>query len=163
MIISAVFFALLLGAFVFLVLPRGRVWQRTASATIFVLLIALVYGGSIELLGRPKPVRLEWRDMEKAQVLGASMREDQAIYLWLQFDGAPEPKVYTLPWSMQTAQDLQNAMQEGEASGTGVEMTMSLESGLDDREPKFHAVPQPALPDKNYYSGPFASRSNGPG
>lgn len=163
MIVSAVFFALLLGAFVFLVLPRGRVWQRTASATIFVLLIALVYGGSIELLGRPKPVRLEWRDMEKAQVLGASMREGQAIYLWLQFDGAPEPKVYTLPWSMQTAQDLQDAMQESEATGTGVEMTMSLESGLDDREPKFHATPQPALPDKNYYGGPFASRLNGPG
>jgi uncharacterized SAM-binding protein YcdF (DUF218 family) len=117
MIVSAVFFALLLGAFVFLVLPRGRLWQRTASATVFVLLIALVYGGSIELLGRPKPVRLEWRDMEKAQVLGASMREDQAIYLWLQFDGAPEPKVYTLPWSLETAQNLQNAMQEGEAQG----------------------------------------------
>jgi hypothetical protein len=163
MIVSAVFFALLLGAFVFLVLPRGRAWQRTVSATVFVLLIALVYGGSIELLGRPKPVRLEWRDMEKAQVLGASMREDQAIYLWLQFDGAPEPKVYALPWSMQTAQNLQDAMQEGEARGTGVEMTMSLESGLDDREPKFHATPQPALPDKSYYSGPFASRLNGPG
>jgi uncharacterized SAM-binding protein YcdF (DUF218 family) len=163
MIVSAVFFALLLGAFVFLVLPRGRAWQRPASATVFVLLIALVYGGSIELLGRPKPVRLEWRDMEKAQVLGASMRENDAIYLWLQFDGAPEPKVYTLPWSMHTAQNLQNAMQEGEATGTGVEMTMSVESGLDDREPKFHAVPQPALPDKAYYSGPFASRHDGPG
>ena len=163
MIVSAVVFALLLGAFVFLVLPRGRVWQRAASATVFVLLIALVYGGSIELLGRPKPVRLEWRDMEKAQVLGASMREDQAIYLWLQFDGASEPKVYALPWSMQTAQDLQNAMQQGEATGTGVEMTMPLKSGLDDREPKFHPIPQPALPDKNYSTGPLASRLNGPG
>jgi hypothetical protein len=163
MIISAVCFALLLGAFVFLVLPRGRVWQRTASASVFVLLIAVVYAGSIELLGRPKPVRLEWRDMEKAQVLAANMRENEAIYLWLQFDGAPEPKVYTLPWSMQTAQNLQNAMEESEATGTGVEMTMSLESGLDDREPKFHATPQPALPDKNYYGSPFASRANVPG
>jgi hypothetical protein len=163
MIISAVVFALLLGAFIFLVLPRGRVWQRAASATVFVLLIALVYGGSIELLGRPKPVRLEWRDLEKAQVLGASMREDEAIYLWLQFDGAPEPRVYTLPWSMKTAQDLQNAMQQGEATGTGVEMTMSLESGQDDREPKFHPIPQPALPDKSYGAGPLASRLNGPG
>jgi len=163
MIVSAVFFALLLGAFVFLVLPRGRTWQRTGSATVFVLLIALVYGGSIELLGRPKPVRLEWRAMEKAEVLGASLRENEAIYLWLQFDGAPEPKVYTLPWSMQTAQNLQDAMQESEATGTGVEMTMSLDSGLDDREPKFHPTPQPALPDKNYYGSPFATRTNAPG
>ena len=161
MIISAVFFAILLGAFVFLVLPRGRLWQRTASATIFVLLIALVYGGSIELLGRPKPVRLEWREMEKAQVLGSSLRENEAIYLWLQFEGKPEPTVYTLPWNVQMAQQLQNAMQEGEANGTGVEMTMSLESGLDDREPKFHAMPQPALPEKNYNAGPFAYRLSG--
>lgn len=158
MIISAVVFALLLGAFVFLVLPRGRVWQRAVSATVFVLLIALVYGGSIELLGRPKPVRLEWRGMENAQVLGASMRENEAIYLWLQFDGIAEPKVYALPWSMQTAQELQNAMQQGESTGTGVEMTMSLESGLDDREPKFHPIPQSALPNKNYSTGPLASR-----
>jgi hypothetical protein len=41
-------------------------------------------------------------------------------------------------------------------------MTMSHETGLDDREPKFHATPQPALPDKNYHGGPFASRLNGP-
>jgi hypothetical protein len=40
-------------------------------------------------------------------------------------------------------------------------MTMSQESGLDDSEPKFHAMPQPALPDKNYGSGPLASRLNG--
>ena len=28
MIVSAAVFALLLGAFIFLVLPRGRLWQR---------------------------------------------------------------------------------------------------------------------------------------
>ena len=152
MILSALLFALLLGAFIFLVLPQGRLWQRTASAALFVMLVAVVYGGSAELLGRPKPLRLEWRDAQKAQVLGSSMRENDAIYLWLQFDDGSEPRAYRLPWSIQTAPQLQTATQEGEANGTGVEMTMVGEAGLDEREPKFYATPQPALPDKNYES-----------
>ena len=150
MIVSGLAFALLLGAFIFMVLPQGRVWQRTASAALFAVLVVVVYAGSAELLGRPKPMRLEWRDAQHAQVLGASMRENEAIYLWLQFDGQSEPRAYRLPWSIQAAQQLQTAMQEGEANGTGAQMTMTGDNGLDQREPKFYATPQTALPDKNY-------------
>ena len=158
MIVSALLFALLLGAFIFLVLPQGRPWQRTAAAGLFVVLVAVVYGGSAELLGRPKPLSLEWRDVQKAQVLGSSMREDDGIYLWLQLDDGSQPRAYQLPWSMEAAQQLQTATQEGETNGTGVEMTMAGESGLDEREPKFYATPQPALPDKNYQPiGPLSS------
>jgi hypothetical protein len=153
MIISAAVFALLLGAFIFLVLPRGRLWQRATSATIFLVLIAVVYGGSIELLSRPKPLRLEWRDAAEARVLGATMREGEGIYVWLQVPGAAEPRAYALPWSLKMAQQLQDAMQEGEANGTDVQMSMPFDPGLDDREPKFYAAPQPALPDKNYSGG----------
>ena len=150
---TAAGFALLLGAFIFFVLPRGRVWQRAASATIFLVLIGVVYGGSIELLSRPKPLRLEWRDATEAKVIGATMREGEAIYVWLEVPGADMPRAYALPWDMQMAQQLQNAMQEGQANGTDVEMSMPFEPGLDDREPKFYAAPQPALPDKNYSGG----------
>jgi hypothetical protein len=150
MIVSGLAFALLLGAFIFMVLPQARLWQRTASAALFVVLVAVVYGGSAELLGRPKPMRLEWRDAQHAQVLGASMRENEAIYVWLQAEGQSEPRAYRLPWSIQAAQQLQTAMQEGEANGTGVQMTMTGDNGLDPREPKFYATPQAALPDKNY-------------
>jgi len=153
MIISAILFALLLGAFVFLVLPRGSSWQRAASATIFVILLAVVYGGSIELLSRPKPLRLEWRDAKDAQVVSASLREGEGIYVWLQLDGTSEPRSYILPWNMKVAQQLQTAMQEGQAQGTGVKMVMPFASGLDERDPKFYAMPQPALPDKDYGSG----------
>ena len=151
MIISAaaVAFALLLGTFIFLVLPRGRPWQRATSATLFLVLIAVVYGGSIELLSRPKPLRLEiWQEADKAKVLGASMREGEAIYVWLQFPGSDEPRAYALPWDMKMAQQLQNAMQEGQANGTDVNMSKPFEAGLDDREPKFYATPQQALPEK---------------
>jgi hypothetical protein len=158
MIISALLFALLLGTFIFLVLPQGRLWQRTAAATLFVVLVAVVYGGSAELLGRPKPLELEWRDLQQAQVLGSSMRENDGIYLWLQFDDGSQPRAYRLPWSIEAAQQLQTATEEGQASGTGVEMTMVGEPGLDEREPKFYAPPQPALPDKTYKPlGPLSS------
>lgn len=150
MIVSGLAFALLLGAFIFLVLPHGRLWQRTASATLFGVLVAVVYAGSAELLGRPKPMRLEWHDTQHAQVLGASMRENDAIYVWLQLDGQSEPRAYRLSWSIQAAQQLQTAMQEGEANGTGVQMSMTGDNGRDQREPKFYATPQSPLPDKNY-------------
>jgi hypothetical protein len=150
MILSAILFTLLLGAFIFRVLPRGLVWQRTASAGLFVLLIAVVYGGALELLSRPKPLRLEWRDAATAKVLGASLREGEGIYVWLQLDGTDEPRAYTLPWNMELAQQLQTAMSEAENTGTGVAMKLPFDSSLDKREPKFYALPQPALPEKNY-------------
>jgi hypothetical protein len=113
----------------------------------------VVYGGSVELMSRPKPLRLEWRDAGTAKVIGATMREGEAIYVWLQLDGTDEPRAYALPWDLQMAQQLQTAMQEGQANGTEVQMSMPFEPGLDDREPKFYALPQQALPDKNYTGG----------
>ncbi len=150
---TAAGFALLLGAFIFFVLPRGRVWQRATSATIFLVLIGVVYGGSIELLSRPKPLRLEWREATEAKVIGATMREGEAIYVWLEVPGADMPRAYALPWDLQMAQQLQEAMQEGQATGSDVQMSMPFDPGLDDRDPKFYAAPQQALPDKNYSGG----------
>ena len=158
MITSAALFALLLGSFIFLVLPRGRVWQRVASTGVFAILVAVVYGGSIELLGRPKPLRLEWRDAAHAQVLSASIREGQGIYVWLQLDGASEPQSYALPWDMKMAQQLQEAMREGQANGTDVQMNMPFGAGLDDRERKFYAMPQPPMPAKDYRYSAAISR-----
>jgi hypothetical protein len=150
MIAAAVVFAALLGAFIFGVLPRAGLARRALSAGMFVALIALVYGGGIELLGRPKPLRLEWRPSAEAKVLSAVPIENEAIYLWLAVPGASEPRAYVLPWSLQKALELQQAMSEAEAGGTGVRMSLPLDGGLDTREPKFYAMPQPALPAKDY-------------
>jgi hypothetical protein len=153
MIASAVVFALLLGAFIFGVLPHGGLARRALSAGMFVVLIVLVYGGGIELLSRPKPLRLEWRAPAEAKVLGAVPVENEAIYVWLDLPDAPEPRAYVLPWDLRQAQQLQQAMSEAEASGTSVRMSLSTEGGLDLREPKFYAMPQPALPAKDYDGG----------
>jgi len=61
--------------------------------------------GPSSLLSRPKPLRLElWQEADKAKVLGATMREGEAIYVWLQFPGTDEPRAITLPWDMKMAQ-----------------------------------------------------------
>lgn len=161
MIISAIVFALLLGAFVFLILPRAGLARRTLSVGLFVVLIAVVYGGGIDLLGRPKPLRLEWRDPADAQVLSALPVENEAIYVWLVMPGSPEPRAYVLPWSVQVAQQLQDASSEAQANGTGVRMTMPFETSLDDREPMFYAMPQPAMPPKDHQGGPLVYQQPG--
>ena len=150
MIVPAVVFAALLGAFIFGVLPHGGFVRRALSTGMFVALIGLVYGGGIELLGRPKPLRLEWRPSAEAKVLSAVPVENEAIYLWLDVPGTAEPRAYVLPWSLAQALQLQKAMSEADASGAGVRMSLPLEGGLDNREPKFYAMPQPAVPAKDY-------------
>ena len=152
MIASAIIFALLLGCFVFMVLPRARIWQRAISTSMFMLLLGLVYGGAIELMGTPKPMRLEWRsDMPEAELVGASLQEGVGIYVLLQFPEGGPPRYYEFPWSQKMAEQIQKAQREGQENGTGVKMkTAKGESGDDPREPLFYALPQPALPDKNY-------------
>ncbi len=162
MIAAAIIFALLLGAFVFRVLPRGEVWQRSISTALFLVLVGLVYGGAVELLGQPKPLRLEWRGgAEEADVLGASMAEDEAIYVLLQYPDGTPPRYYQIPWSQPAAEALQQALRDGQELGTGVKMTMAggptSQAGNDTREPMFYAPPQPALPDKNYSADQISS------
>ena len=152
MMIAPIVFALLLGAFIFVILPHAGVARRTLSVGIFLALIAVVYIGASELLGRPKPLGLEWRDVEKAQVLSGVPVENDAIYLWLTVPGSPEPRAYVLPWSQNAAQQLQDATGKAEAEGTAVEMAMPSGGGLDTREPMFYAQPQPPLPAKDYQS-----------
>lgn len=148
MIASGIVFALLLGLFVFWVLPRGSFWRRSASVGLFIALIAVVYAGAIEMMSRPKEARLEWRSINNATLLGASLKEGEAIYVWLEVQGADEPRAYALPWSMEQAEQLQQAMSEAEANGTGVVVSDLFERSLDTGEPKFYAQPQPALPPK---------------
>ena len=44
-------------------------------------------------------------------------------------------------------------MQQAEANGTAVEMRLPFERSLDPDEPRFHARPQPRLPEKDAQRG----------
>jgi hypothetical protein len=108
-------------------------------------------GALAGLLSRPKPVALEWwhSNAEEATVLGQQLRENDGLFLWLQFSGDPEPRAYVLPWDQKMAEQLQSAWEEAQRNGTGVRMKLPFEATLDAREPKFYALPQPQLPSKD--------------
>lgn len=129
--------------------PR-RLWVRLAALLTAALFIPLAYASAASLLSRPKPTSLEWMraQAEEAAVLGSSIREGVAIYVWLQMPDSTEPRAYTLPWSQDLAQQLQDARNEAEKQGTGLQMRLPFEKSWDHREPKFYALPQPQLPQK---------------
>ena len=76
------------------------------------------------------------------------MRENEAMYLWLQFDGATEPRAYVLSWSLADARQLQNAQRRGRAQGTTVRVRGPFQAGRKTDEPMFYAAPRPPLPPK---------------
>ncbi len=103
-----------------------------------------------DILSRPKPVLLETvhRDIEQVQVISSLMKEDEAIYLWLQIPEVDEPRSYRLPWSDETAKELHKAMQEAEHDGTEVKMNKPFEKTIDNQQPVFYAAPPPPPPEK---------------
>ena len=130
--------------------PRKLVAKLVALA-LFAALLPLGFAGWSDLLSRPKPVTLEWLygKQDEATVLAGSFEEGRGIFVWLQIDGAEEPRAYSLPWSQEQAQQLQQAMRDAQSNGTGVRMRTPFEPTLDPREPRFYATPQPALPPKD--------------
>jgi len=130
--------------------PRRLAVKLLAVAGVTLFLPA-VYAGFAQLLALPKPVALEWwqAHAEEATVLAASLREDEAIYVWLQLEGVDEPRAYALPWQRDLAEQLQAAQREADESQTQVQMRFPFEDSLDDRDPKFYAMPQPQLPAKD--------------
>ena len=130
--------------------PR-KLAVRVGAVACFALLMPVAYAGFSDLLSRPKPVALEWwlGKAEEATVLGAQTQEPDSLFVWLQLDGAPEPRAYRLPWSQQMAQQLQQALEDAQRNGTAARMRLPFEPTLDRREPRFYAPPQPALPPKD--------------
>ena len=135
--------------------PRRLAIKGTALTTA-VLFLPVSYAALVDLLSKPKPVDLEWWQSEaaEAEVLASRLVEDEAIYLWLQLPDLAEPRAYVLPWDRGSAEQLQQAMREAEQNGSGVHMRVPFEPSLEDREPKFYALPQPALPPKDAVEPP---------
>jgi hypothetical protein len=136
--------------------PRRLAVKGTALAT-GVLLLPLSYASLVDLLSRPKPIDLEWwqAHAKEATVLGSQMHEGEGIYLWLQLPDVAEPRGYVLPWSRQTAEQLQQARRDAEQQQGGeVHMRMPFEPSLEKREPMFYAQPQPAPPPKDLVDQP---------
>ena len=100
------------------------------------------------LLGRAKPVSLEWlgAHVQEASILSASYVEGEAIYLTLQWGQVPN--LYRMPWNRNTAEQLQQAMRDAQRDGSTAMMRLPFEPSWDRSEPRFYALPQPKMPDK---------------
>lgn len=129
--------------------PRA-VWIKVGALAITALFLPATYVSVVELLSRPKPIALERKhaDFAEARVLGADLREGEAIYLWLRIPEVEEPRYYVLPWDQKLAQQLHRAQREATAQGTAVRARNLFSPGQDRQAPVFYAQPQPARPPK---------------
>jgi hypothetical protein len=143
--------------------PR-RLWIKVCALAAATLFMPAAYVALMQLLSMPKPVTYEWwhGQADEATVLGSSMQEEQGIYLWLQLPDVAEPRAYVLPWSRELAEQLQAALREAEENRSGVQMRLPFEPSLDDREQRFYALPQPALPPKDLDDPPAQVYERGP-
>jgi hypothetical protein len=155
--------ALVLGIYAFVGLPFGGRWRRAAVSAGFAAVLAGLFFGYSDMLGRPKSTRLEVLRQPDGEfkVLGSYLIENAGIYLWLRMPNVIEPRYYVLPWDEETAKDLQKAIAENSSNhGSGVVMELPQERSWEWRKPVFHPAPQPKLPDKGgapppvLYQGP---------
>lgn len=130
--------------------PR-KTWVKVVALVTAACFLPTAYAGLAQLLGRPKPIVLEWteRDLTEAAVLSAQMREGEAIYLWLGLADVAEPRSYVLPWDENTARQLHKAQRKADETGTDVRMRMPFEPSLERDGPMFYADPQPNPPPKS--------------
>ncbi len=93
--------------------PRAA-WIRIVAVAVAVAMMPLGYAALAGLLAKPKPHQLVWfeRQVEEAEILGASFSEGKAIYLWLRLEGMVEPRFYVLPWNKKTAEALEDDMEQ---------------------------------------------------
>lgn len=147
---------LFIGIVVFVTALTGiTVWSpqrlaiKVSALGLAALLMASSYGGFVELLGRPKPVSLEWiAQAEDMTVVGARMREGEGIYLWLELETPSAPRAYVIPWTQENAEQLQKAMRQAESQGGEVRMRTPFANRKRTNEPVFYTQPQAAPPPK---------------
>lgn len=125
---------------------------RIGALVVTALLIPLGYAQFAELLSKPKPKNLEWfeRNVEEAEILGVSLNEGEAIYMWLRLDGAMEPRSYQFPWDIRLAErlqdDLVNAVNRN--AKLVIKNPFARREGDDLGEVNIEIVPPPLMPFK---------------
>jgi len=127
-----------------------NLWAKLTAVAATALFIPAIYLSYADLLSRPKPASIEWwhQGASEATVVASRLREDEAIYLWIEIAGSDEPRAYKLPWQQQMAKELYGAQREAQAMGTKVQMRLPFKDREEALDPVFYAVPQPPLPSK---------------
>lgn len=124
----------------------------TMANILFVALLSSVTGLAFNCLGQPKPLWAGCNLTKESTVLGYSLDEGHAIYLWLQTDGAPLS--CELPWDEKQAAQINDA--SGAAKSQGVPLKIKIKGAgkpgqpgtKDDEKPLAYPAPVPPLPPK---------------
>lgn len=123
---------------------------RAVAVFIAALFVPVAYLSMHDLLSRPKPMEHEWfkRHVDEAVILGVSLDEGKAIYLWLRLDDSLEPSFYRLPWQTQLAEKLQNLIDEAIQANAVVTIKNPFSKrAFDDLgDLNVHIVPPPVPP-----------------
>lgn len=131
---------------------------RIAAVLATTLFIPLAYLQAVELLSKPKPISFEWfdRDVQLAHILGASMDEGRAIYLWLRVDGEVEPRYYVMPWRREAAEKLEDVIDNAiRQNATVVLKKPFFRKSLDELgDLNAYVIPPPLPPQKMPPSAP---------
>ena len=109
--------ALALGIFALFHVGVLSISRRVAVVVAYPVLLAGLAAGGSDVLGRPKPVWAELRNVETATIVASYWHEGEAIWLWLTWPGQDEPVAYRLPWSVETADRIERAQGQGDSVG----------------------------------------------
>jgi len=125
---------------------RRQTRWRGAAVLVAVLAVPLTAAAGIEALSYARPLWAMWDMSGQYRVLQGKLVKDVAIYLYADMADLGEPRSVVLPWSTETAKELQDLMDE---PATGGQFLMEYEFSWDRNTPQFHPLPQPPmLPEK---------------
>ncbi len=131
---------------------------RIVAIAVTTLFLPVVYVQLIEMLSKPKPMSFEWyeRDTVEAELLGTSLDEGKAIYLWLRLSGSLEPRYYKVPWNLKLAEKLEDAVDDAVRENSTIILKnpfyrKSLEEWGD---LNIDIIPPPLPPQKRFPSAP---------
>ena len=104
---------------------RRRLKYKIVSLILGSLSFIFIYGSLIEILSRAKPKNLELinKYTEEVTLLHVNWIEGEAIYLLIQLDERPEPRLYKFPWNAAQAQEFDEAISAGRESGQEVRIS----------------------------------------
>ncbi|MDA1090116.1 MAG: hypothetical protein O3A85_07375 [Proteobacteria bacterium] len=131
---------------------------RVAAIVITTLFIPILYVELIEMLSKPKPMSFEWieRNTMDAVLLGTSLDEGNAIYLWLLLAGSSEPRYYKVPWNLKLAEKLEDAVDDAVLENSTIVLKKPFyRRSLEDwGDLNVDIMPPPLPPQKAFPSAP---------
>lgn len=87
---------------------------RLTISVFFLITVGLAFLVPIEFSSHAKPISMEWykRDLSQANLIWGGMKENVGIFVLL--DWGEGPRLYRIPWDIELALELQQAMEEAE-------------------------------------------------